>query len=70
MRVRTAVLVLVLLVLLLALILMMRELFHPGPLGGLDRSRIFASAVWVRCLFQLLDRQRFVDSRGATWGGR
>ena len=45
MKAWTVALVLVALVLLLALgILLVRELFYPGPLGGLDPSRIFAPA--------------------------
>jgi hypothetical protein len=47
-KVLTVALVLIVLGLLLVLgILMVRTLFYPGPLGGLDQSRILASAALI-----------------------
>jgi hypothetical protein len=44
-KARVVALALVALILLILGILLVQMLFYPGPLGGLDPSRIFASAV-------------------------
>ena len=47
MRARVVTLALVALLLLALGILLVQTLFYPGPLGGLDPSPIFASAVLI-----------------------